>query len=104
MANIPIRFFGFEWDRGNKNKSVQKHGITCEESEEAFLGDAHVYPDTVHSTASEPRWVLLGETRAGRPVFIAFTIRGDRVRIISARPMSQKERNWYAEEKTKSHG
>ena len=94
-------FSGFNWDVGNQNKSFDKHGITCLEAEEAFFGNPLVYPDTIHSTATEARYVLFGETKNKRPLFIAFTFRVQTVRIISARPMSQKERNWY--EKTKKN-
>jgi uncharacterized DUF497 family protein len=40
--------------------------------------------------------VLLGRTDADRQLFVAFTIRGSQVRMISARPMSRSERRCYA--------
>ena len=50
--------------------------------------------DEKHSRA-ESRYKLLGKNNAGKILFIAFTIRGQKIRIISARSASQKERNTY---------
>lgn len=101
MSDISLTFSGFEWDRGNRYKNLRKHGVSRTEAEENFFGCSLVYPDLRHSTDMERRLVLFGETAAGRPLLVAFTIRGTRIRVISARPMSDKERSWYAEEKRK---
>lgn len=99
---MSIEFSGFDWDKGNQEKSFKRHGVSQEEAEETFFGNSFVYPDERHSTGGERRYVLFGESkREGRCLFIAFTMRGKKVRIISARPMSQKERSWYEEEKKK---
>ena len=50
--------------------------------------------DDAHSQ-KEPRYYVLGHTIAGRRLFIAFTIREDKIRVISARDMSKKERKIY---------
>ena len=97
-----IEFDGFEWDRGNWDKNLRKHEVTREESEEAFFGNSFIYSDERHSTDTEKRYVLFGETAKGRPLFIAFTTRQEKIRIVSARSMSQKERSWYDEEKKKN--
>lgn len=68
-----------------------KHGVAVAEAEEVLLGDAWVQVDTRHSD-DEQRYVALGMTVEGRRLFVSFTIRRSRVRIISARPMSRKER------------
>ena len=82
---------GFEWDEANWRKSELKHGVAASEAQEALLGAPMCQVDTVHS-GSEQRYVALGMTGEGRRLFVSFTIRGSRVRIISARPMSQRER------------
>ena len=43
----------------------------------------------------EPGYYVLGHTIAGRRLFIAFTVREDKIRVISARDMSKKERQIY---------
>ena len=45
----------------------------------------------------EPRFGVLGVTKAGRHLFICFTIRSSGLRIISIREMNRKERKLYAE-------
>jgi hypothetical protein len=50
--------------------------------------------DKVHSQ-SEVRYWGLGQTNAGRALFVVFTSRGDLVRVISARDMSRRERKAY---------
>lgn len=95
-------FIGFDWDTGNKQKNLIKHGITCDEAEEVFFGIKFVFEDQKHSSTQETRYVVLGCTLSGKTLFIAFTLRNRRVRVISARPMSLKERKWYEEAKTKT--
>lgn len=51
--------------------------------------------DAKHSTR-EPRYLVLGRTAADRRLAVIFTVRRDLVRVISARPMSRKERTLYA--------
>jgi uncharacterized DUF497 family protein len=46
-------------------------------------------------TESTARYYALGQTDTRRPLFIVFTIRGDLIRVISARPMSRQERRMY---------
>jgi hypothetical protein len=53
-----------------------------------------VATDAAHSR-DEPRYAALGKTAAGRRLTIVFTIRGDSIRVISARPMSRRERRVY---------
>jgi uncharacterized DUF497 family protein len=88
----------FNWDRGNIGKN-RKHKVEDVESEEAFF-DEHkvVLKDALHSK-DEPRWILLGKTQKGRLLYIVFTQRGDKIRIISARNVNRREVPLY-EEKT----
>jgi uncharacterized DUF497 family protein len=77
---------GFDWD---------KHGVLASECEEVFFNlPLILQPDPSHSQ-NEPRYYVFGHTIAGRRLFIAFTIRGDKIRVISARDMSKKERSIY---------
>lgn len=78
---------GFDWDAGNRDK-CGKHGVSPAEIEALFRGAVRVAPDLRHSTA-EQRFIAVGRTAAGRPVFVAFCFRmieGARlIRTISAR-------------------
>lgn len=86
---------GFEWDWGNREKNWQKHQVSSGECEEVFFNQPLLlYDDNPHSV-TEPRYYVLGQTNASRFLFIVFTVRGPKIRIISARDMSHKEREIY---------
>jgi uncharacterized protein len=90
---------GFEWDPGNAHKNWRRHRVTQSECEQVLLGHPLVVgPDTRHSTV-ETRQIALGQTATGRLLMVAFTVRGQRLRVISARPMSRRERGIYAKAK-----
>lgn len=91
----PARIIGFEWDSGNQTKSSDKHAVSCDEAEQVFLNaPMKALADAAHSKA-EPRFHAFGKTGEGRHLTIAFTIRGDLIRVISARPMNRKEKRFY---------
>lgn len=85
---------GFEWDAGNAPKILERHGVSQGECEQVFFNRPLLGSDIEHSTV-ESRFFALGETDAGRRMMIVFTVREDRIRIISARPMSRKEGREY---------
>jgi len=84
---------GFDWDEGNWAK-CQKHGVSIIEIEALFRGSPSVAPNPKHS-AIEDRFIAVGRTNAGRPIFVAFTFRvkgGHRlIRPVSARFMHATE-------------
>lgn len=87
----------FDWDTGNRGKN-KKHGVEDSESEEPFFDEKKVIlRDALHSGV-EPRFILLGQTKKTRLLFIAFTRRGKKLRIISARDVNKKERYLYEKE------
>lgn len=86
---------GFDWDQRNISKSWAKHGISPFESEEIFFNQPLlVISDDPHS-ADEKRFYALGKTDKGRYLFVSFTMRDHKIRVISARTMSRKERSVY---------
>lgn len=86
----------FEWDAGNSGKNKRKHDVEDWECEEAFFDPRKVIlQDTLHS-GQEERFVLLGKTRQARLLYVVFTVRSERVRVISARDVTKrKEINLY---------
>ncbi|MFH1561128.1 MAG: BrnT family toxin [Patescibacteria group bacterium] len=85
----------FEWDKWNIDKSYQKHGITPNESEEAFLDEKAIVLKDFRHSQKEKRYSLLGKTTNNKLLFIVFTLRTEKVRIISARKANKKERSNY---------
>lgn len=88
-------FEGFDWSSGNAEKNRERHQVTPLEAEQVFFNAPLLAgADPVHSQ-SEQRFYALGHTDEGRELFIAFTLRAKRVRVVSARDMSRKERRVY---------
>jgi uncharacterized DUF497 family protein len=96
------RIVGFDWDDGNSRKSSAKHEVGQREAEQVFA-DARLltFIDERHS-GSETSFHAFGKSDTGRLLQITFTLRERRdetlIRVISARPMSRKERTRYEEE------
>lgn len=87
---------GFDWDAGNQGKNT-KHRVSDDECEEVFFNlPLLLSPDEAHSQ-HEDRYHVLGQTHVGRRLFIAFTMRGTQIRVISARAMTRIERRMYDE-------
>lgn len=86
---------GFDWDEGNRDKNWIRHQVTTGECEQVFFNQPLlVLPDVRHSQR-ETRYYALGQTDAGRKLFVVFTVRGSLLRVVSARDMSRKEREIY---------
>jgi uncharacterized DUF497 family protein len=87
----------FEWDAGKAAANLRRHGVSFEEATTVF-GDrlARTYEDPSHSE-SEPRELTFGFSAGGRALVISHCERGERVRIISARPMTRRERRQHEE-------
>ncbi len=96
-----LKSLEFLWDKGNQNKNFVKHGVSNEEIEEAcFDNDKRIFRDILHSE-SEDRYLLIGETLAKRKLFIVFTLRDNKIRIISARNLNRREASLYYEKGNK---
>lgn len=100
MALLP-EFFrgitGFSWDDGNSVKIWRCHAVTQAEAEQVFFNRPLVVSDAPKRSATENRHFALGRNDEGREMAIVFTLRGSLLRVISARPMSRKERKVYGQ-------
>jgi uncharacterized DUF497 family protein len=89
------RCAGFDWNDGNVGKNWEKHPVSDGECEQAFFNQPLVaMPDHEHSN-EEDRILMLGKTESGRRLFVVCTIRGNLIRVISARNMTRREREVY---------
>ena len=87
-----IKLSSFDWDKGNLNKNWKKRKITNEETEQIFFNEPlKVFEDLKHSK-TEKRLVAYGKTDECRSLTVVFTLRQGRIRVISARNQSRKER------------
>jgi hypothetical protein len=87
----------FEWNEKKASANARKHGVTFHEAATAF-GDplAITFADPDHSI-DEQRYLTFGVTRFAQPVVVSHVDRGERVRIISARPMTRGEKRIHEE-------
>jgi uncharacterized DUF497 family protein len=87
----------FEWDPAKAAANVKTHGVSFEEAVTVFQDPlAKVHPDPDHSE-SERREILIGHSVQGRLVLVAFTDRQGKIRLISAREVTRRERRDYEE-------
>lgn len=91
---IPEDITGFEWDKGNIDKNWILHQVTNSEAEEIFF-NAPLIINIAQYSADEPRYIAFGITDSGRKLITVYTIRNNKIRVISARDMSRKEREVY---------
>ena len=88
----------FVWDRQKAAANLRKHGVDFEEAASAFDDSLSItIPDPDHSGAEE-RFLLVGESKAGRLLVVAHAERGNQIRLINARPATRRERQAYEEE------
>ena len=87
---------GFEWDEGNIDKNWVKHQVSNSECEEIFFNLPLLLADDTKHSQDEKIYYVLGQTNVRRWLFIAFTVRENKIRVISARDMNRKEESVYA--------
>jgi len=85
----------FNWDQDNINKNRKKHKVHFKEAEEIFFDKRiKTFEDIKHSK-TEVRFIALGQTNKKRKLCLSFTIRNKKIRVISARDQSRRERKLY---------
>lgn len=88
----------FEWSGTKAASNLKKHGVSFDEAETVFDDDhAYIQEDELHSD-DEPREIIVGYSEHNRLLMISFAQRAvNRIRLISARPVTIKERRIYEE-------
>ena len=95
MVKILPTVLVFEWDEFNSSKSQKKHGIRAKESEEIFISTTLFVISDIKHSQKEQRFIALGQTIREKHLLIIFTLRKEKIRIISARKMHEKEVKKY---------
>jgi hypothetical protein len=91
-SDILAKCTGFEWDSHNAEKIWLKHHVSLSECEQIFFNLPLVVADDIKHSEQETRFYALGQTDAERFLFMVFTVRKNKIRVISARDMNRKER------------
>ncbi|MBI3290070.1 BrnT family toxin [Candidatus Microgenomates bacterium] len=87
---------GFEWDKANI-EHIKKHDINYRECEEAILSEPLITNNDETHSQIEERFRAYGKTNNKRLILIIFTIRNNKIRVVSARDQSRKERKEFQE-------
>lgn len=99
VANV---IFGdFEWNDAKASENLKKHQVLFEESISVFHDPfSIIFHDPDHSF-EENRLIIVGMSVKIKYLFVSFTERGNRTRIISARELSASEKRNYEQKKHK---
>lgn len=87
----------FEWDEDKDQANVRKHGISFRIAKRIFDGSVLTWLDE-RRNYGEDRYISIGQVAPAVLVVVAHTNREGRIRLISARPASRKERQAYHEQ------
>jgi uncharacterized protein len=88
----------FEWDPQKYKKNSRKHGVSFLEAASIFGDDFTITVYDPDPSEREDRYISVGLSISDRLIMVAHAERGDRIRIISARPLTRTERETYEEE------
>lgn len=85
----------FEWDNQKALLNDERHGVAFEEAAEAFFDPFYQYGDATPANVDEQRDFIIGYSASQRLLLVVYTERGERTRLISARPATRSERRQY---------
>jgi uncharacterized protein len=86
---------GFEWNQGNLTKNWNQHDVSSGECEQIFFNRPLIIKRDKEHSKNENRYYVLGRTNVNRLLFAVFTVPDDKIRIISARDMTDAEIERY---------
>jgi uncharacterized DUF497 family protein len=87
----------FQWDPAKAPENLAKHGVSFAEAATVFRDPLSVTGSDPDHSFDEERFIIFGVSTTGRLLVVAYTERGDTIRIISARPVTAGERKIYEE-------
>jgi len=90
---------GFNWDDGNVYKNEKKHGLNYKLIEEVFFNEPLLIIEDFQHSEDECRCVAYGRDDKNNKIMVVFTVRDKHIRVISAREMTKKEKNFYENNK-----
>lgn len=86
----------YQWDPAKAERNLMKHGIEFADAV-AVLEDEHALWREDAGDWEEDRYIAVGMDHLGRILIVVFTIRGDVIRLISARRATKNERSYYGQ-------
>jgi len=86
-----------EWDENKNRANRRKHRVSFEEAACVFGDPFELTIDDPDHSASERRFITIGNAGEGRLLVVSYTERGGIIRLVSARRPSRRERRAYEE-------
>jgi uncharacterized protein len=88
----------FDWDEEKAKSNLAKHGVSFDEATSVFDDPLFLtFADPEHFL-QEQRFLVMGESARGKLLVVSYTDRRNITRLISARPVTRKERKAYESE------
>jgi hypothetical protein len=85
---------GYDWDEEKAAANLRKHGVDFADAALALEDELALTMRDLYSEREE-RFVTVGRDPLGRLLIVVYTWRGERIRLISARETTSKERRDY---------
>ncbi len=85
----------FEWDKEKEKKNIAKHKVDFTTAMQVFKDPKYIEIYDIEHSQTEDRYAAIGAV--GTILFVVFTERIDKIRIISARLATKAERRLYYE-------
>lgn len=95
IAKILESIKGFQWDSANISH-IAKHDVVQKEAEDVFFDSENVLNEDLEHSKVEHRFLVIGKTKDKRILYQIFTIREDKIRIISSRDINKRELTLYS--------
>ena len=91
----------FEWDEANRSH-IAKHNVVPQEAEDVFFDPDNTLDEDIEHSTVEKRFLIIGKTKDERLLYQIFTIRGNKIRIVSSRNLNKKEVSLYEKKVSRS--
>jgi uncharacterized protein len=91
--NVEDDKFAFDSDKAKSN--LADHKLTFDEAKSVFLDPLAISGHDPDHSYDESRYMMFGESSSGHLLAVVFTYRFDKIRIISARKATKRERKVY---------
>jgi hypothetical protein len=90
LANLVPSAVEFDWDEWNLHKNWDKHHVSPIEAEDIFFNEPIIVEHASHYSGTENRFYAFGRTDKQRLLFIVFTVRRSKIRVISEQEGKKK--------------
>lgn len=89
---MPLKF---EWNPKKAKQNIEKHGVSFDEAATVFYDPLSMTYDDPDHSYGESRYIIIGLSSLGNLLFVSHAETNNAIRIISARPLTRKERKQH---------